>query len=119
MSDETDPFGYRPAQGSLFGGGEKRMQAPQRRATPDPETVRLRLQSLVAKARAAERMPWSERDARMWQIVFPNMPDGCRTRRPSSSGSRSRAKWSGWAGPLRSASNSADRARQSRPVSGG
>ena len=23
--------------------------------------------------RSAEKMPWSERDARMWQIVFPNM----------------------------------------------
>ena len=42
-------------------------------ATPDPETVRLRLRALLAKARAAQRMPWSERDARMWQIVFPNM----------------------------------------------
>jgi hypothetical protein len=28
---------------------------------------------LRAKARSAEKMPWSERDARMWQTVFPNM----------------------------------------------
>jgi hypothetical protein len=28
---------------------------------------------LLAKARSAEKMPWSERDARMWQTVFPNM----------------------------------------------
>ena len=73
MSDETDLFGHGPAQGSLFGAGEERVQAPRRRSTPDPETVRRRLRALVEKARTAERMPWSERDARMWQIVFPNM----------------------------------------------
>lgn len=72
MSDETDLFGYAPAQASLFGGGDDRMQAPRGRATPDPETVRLRLTALVAKARRSQ-LPWSERDARMWQIVFPNM----------------------------------------------
>jgi hypothetical protein len=35
--------------------------------------VRQRLRSLLDKARSAEKMPWWERDARMWQIVFPNM----------------------------------------------
>ena len=39
----------------------------------DPETVRIRLRLLLEKARSAEKMPWSERDARMWQTVFPNM----------------------------------------------
>lgn len=62
-----------PGQGSLFGPGEDRLQAPRRSAVPDPEMVRLRLQALLEKARAAEKMPWSERDARMWQTVFPNM----------------------------------------------
>lgn len=73
MTDEIDLFGKSPAQASLFGAGEKRLQAPRQRSMPDPETVRLRLKSLLQKARAAERMPWSERDARMWQTVFPNM----------------------------------------------
>jgi hypothetical protein len=49
------------------------LQAPRQRLTPDPETVRRRLRLLLDKARSAEKMPWSERDARMWQIVFPNM----------------------------------------------
>ena len=49
------------------------MQAPHQSATPDPEDVRRRLHALLAKARSAEKMPWSERDARMWQTVFPNM----------------------------------------------
>ena len=73
MTDETDLFGHTPAQGSLFGPGEDRLQAPRQRSVPDPETVRLRLKSLLEKARSAEKMPWSERDARMWQTVFPNM----------------------------------------------
>ncbi len=49
------------------------MQAPRQRLVPAPETVRFRLKSLLEKARSAEKMPWSERDARMWQTVFPNM----------------------------------------------
>jgi hypothetical protein len=49
------------------------LQAPRQRVLPDPQAVRLRLKSLLEKARSAEKMPWSERDARMWQTVFPNM----------------------------------------------
>jgi len=73
MTDETDLFGHGPMQGSLFGAGEGRMQAPPQRLVPDPEAIRRRLNSLLEKARSAEKMPWSERDARMWQTVFPNM----------------------------------------------
>ncbi len=73
MTDETDLFGRGSPQASLFGAGEDRLQAPRQRLLPDPETVRLRLKSLLEKARSAKKMPWSERDARMWQTVFPNM----------------------------------------------
>jgi hypothetical protein len=73
MSDQTDLFGHHPAQGSLFGAGDDRLQAPRQRSLPDPETIRSRLKSVIEKARSAETMPWSERDARMWQTVFPNM----------------------------------------------
>lgn len=73
MSNETDLFGQTPAQGSLFGPGEDRMQPPRQSYLPEPDEVRRRLQAILAKARAAEKMPWSERDARMWQTVFPNM----------------------------------------------
>jgi len=73
MADETDLFGHAPTQGSLFGAGEDRSQAPVQRYLPDPEKVRQRLRLLLDKARSAQRMAWSERDARMWQIVFPNM----------------------------------------------
>lgn len=73
MTDETDLFGRSPAQASLFGAGEDRLQAPQQRSIPDAEAIRLRLRALLEKAKSAETMPWSERDARMWQTVFPNM----------------------------------------------
>jgi hypothetical protein len=73
MPDETDLFRHAPTQGSLFGAGEDRLQAPVQRYLPDPEAVRRRLKLLIEKARSAEKMPWSERDAQMWQTVFPNM----------------------------------------------
>lgn len=73
MTKRTDLFGHTPPQGSLFGQGEDRIHAPEHRCLPDPETIRLRLNTLLEKARSAERMPWTERDARMWQVVFPNM----------------------------------------------
>ena len=46
---------------------------PRQPTVPDPETVRARLKFVLEKARSAEKMPWSERDLRMWQMVFPNM----------------------------------------------
>src|SRR5215217_5112367 len=73
MSSETRLIGRTPAQGSFFGPGEDRLQAPVQRYMPDVETVRRRLNLLLDKARSAKEMPWSERDVRMWQIVFPNM----------------------------------------------
>ena len=73
MTEPTDLFGHGPARGSLFGAGESRMQAPARSVLPDPETVRRRLTLFLEKARSADRIPWSEREARMWQTVFPNM----------------------------------------------
>ncbi|MGH7098340.1 MAG: hypothetical protein ACREE4_11855 [Stellaceae bacterium] len=73
MADQGDLFGHGPAQGSLFGAGEDRLHAPQQRFLPDPDVIRRRLKALLEQARAAETMPWSERDARMWQTVFPNM----------------------------------------------
>jgi hypothetical protein len=73
MTDQADLFGHAPVQGSLFGVGDDRLQAPVQRYLPDPEKVRQRLRALLEKARSAERMPWPDREARVWQIVFPNM----------------------------------------------
>lgn len=73
MTSDGDLFGQTSTQGSLFGSGENRLQAQRKSTVPDPEKIRLRLKDLLEKARSAEKMPWSERDARMWQTVFPNM----------------------------------------------
>jgi hypothetical protein len=73
MSDQTDLFGYSPAQGSLFGEGEDRLQPPRQNTLPAPEKVRRRMMAVLEKARSAKTMPWSEKDARMWQTIFPNM----------------------------------------------
>ena len=75
MSESADLFGRPtgPAQASLFGEGENRLQAPTQNFLPDPAVVRGRLNALLDKARGAATMPWPERDARMWQTVFPQM----------------------------------------------
>jgi hypothetical protein len=75
MAEQNDLFGRagRFDQLSLFGSGYDRLQAPQQIFTPDPETIRQRLNSLLSLVRESRVMPWSERDARMWQTVFPNM----------------------------------------------
>ncbi|MEQ8964899.1 MAG: hypothetical protein RID91_03670 [Azospirillaceae bacterium] len=58
-------------QGSLFGEG--RMTPPTGSSTPEPAVIRRRLESLLDTLRAAETMPLSDRDARMWQTIVPNM----------------------------------------------
>ena len=75
MADPTpDLFGHVADQHSLFGEGEGRIPNPAPPShLPDPEVIRRRLHALLAKAREAEHMPWEERKARMWQIVFPQM----------------------------------------------
>lgn len=75
MTSKTDLFGHSigPDQQSLFGEGEDRLQAPVQSYAPDPERARRKLLALLECARSADTMPWSERDARMWQTVFPQM----------------------------------------------
>jgi hypothetical protein len=76
MSDPSDPlFSDAPDQLSLFGAGEDRMQPPVRQFVADTELIRRRLHALLQTARTAAVMPWPERDARMWQTVFPQMAD--------------------------------------------
>lgn len=71
MADQGDLFGgYRPAQGSLFGEAEGRLDAAARRTLPDPENVRRRLMALIEKARSAETMPWPEHEAQQLHLEF-------------------------------------------------
>jgi len=51
------------------------MQPPVHRFVADTELIRRRLLAVLEKARGATAMPWPERDARMWQTVFPQMAD--------------------------------------------
>ncbi len=75
MSDASDLFGQPtgPAQFNLFGEGGDRLQAPARPEVDHPARARAKLTALLETARAARTMPWPERDARMWQTVFPQM----------------------------------------------
>ncbi len=59
------------AQGSLFDDGL--MAPPPRTTSPNPVPIRDRLNRLLAVLRAAETMPLSEKDVRMWKTVVPNM----------------------------------------------
>ena len=59
------------AQASLFGEG--RMSVPEKSSMPDPDTIRVRLHDLLGTLQAADTMPLSERDVRMWRAVVPNM----------------------------------------------
>lgn len=68
--DQTDPFGRAAPQADLFAGEP----APPRRAAMDfPAEARARLTRILAEARAAATLPWSERDLAMWEILFPQM----------------------------------------------
>lgn len=68
----TDLFGN--GQLSIFGESENLVPHPEQPSTiPDPAKVREKLHALLEKARNAETMPWPEKKARVWQIVFPNM----------------------------------------------
>ncbi|WP_271068303.1 hypothetical protein [Caulobacter sp. NIBR1757] len=75
MTESKDLFGNftGPDQLSMFGEGEHRMPVPVTPAVDHPTRARAKLTAVLETARRARRMPWSERDARMWQTVFPQM----------------------------------------------
>jgi hypothetical protein len=72
MTDETpDRFGGEPAQRDLFAHEPARDDGV---GVADPREIRLRLQRLLAEARAAPSSPpWDERRTRLYQITFPQM----------------------------------------------
>jgi hypothetical protein len=67
MSDPNN--GYTPPQADLFAD-----QPPQPRKVMDFQAeARARLNRVLAQARAAETLPWSEREIGKWEILFPQM----------------------------------------------
>lgn len=67
--NNPDLFGHTPPQGDLFAGEP----VPERKVMDFQSEARARLNRVLAEARAAERLPWSDRDARMWEVLFPQM----------------------------------------------
>ncbi len=65
----TDLFGNTVNQGDLF------PQAPAQpgRIVDFPSEARRRLLGMLAEARAADRLPWSERETETLEILFPQM----------------------------------------------
>jgi hypothetical protein len=39
----------------------------------DPDRVRARLHKILAEARAAQTMPWDEKETRLYRTIFPQM----------------------------------------------
>ena len=68
----TDLFG--DDQMNLFGDAPDRIpHHKQKTYTPDPDSIRQRLNEVLEKARAAPETPWPVKKQRVWSIVFPNM----------------------------------------------
>lgn len=68
MSD-PDLFGNNPPQGDMFAD-----HRPEPRKVMDFQVeARRRLERVLAEAKAAEKLPWSQRELEKWQILFPQM----------------------------------------------
>ena len=70
MSD-SDLFGHTPPQADLFAGAP----AQPRKVIDFPDEARRRLTRVLIEARSAETLPWSEREAGKWEILFPQMAE--------------------------------------------
>lgn len=53
------------SQPDLFGA------TPQPLPQPDPEAVRARVQSVLARLRSARKMPLTDKELRFWRTVMP------------------------------------------------
>ncbi len=64
---QQDDFFSSGPQGDLFG------PPPRVSYAPKPETVRSQLLALLDEMRAADAMPWTEKDCRLYKKIFPQM----------------------------------------------
>lgn len=68
MSD-PDLFGNAQSQGDMFAD-----HRPGPRKVMDFQAeARRRLERVLAEAKAAEKLPWTQRELEKWQILFPQM----------------------------------------------
>jgi len=70
MDDQPDMFGPDPAQAEMF---EEPVAEPPKQLTA--EDIRAEMLALIAKARAAETMPWTPREVRSHTALFPYMAE--------------------------------------------
>lgn len=67
----------RSAQQDLFGDeAQAELSEPDiapRAYRPDPDDVRARLRRILAKARAAEKLPWDPDKLLVYRTIFPHM----------------------------------------------
>jgi hypothetical protein len=66
---QDDLFGHTSSQGEMF-KPRPAVSAPIRHT---PDTIRARMQALLAQARAADAMPWTPREVRSHTVMFPEM----------------------------------------------
>ena len=64
--DQLEPSSSR-SQLDMFGA------PPAQSYDPDPESVRVELMEILAKARAAPAQPWDPREASLYRTIFPHM----------------------------------------------
>lgn len=69
MVPRTDPLRHESLQGELFSACHATPQV----VPVTPDSVREKMLGILAQLRAAERMPWSDRKARINEVIFPQM----------------------------------------------
>lgn len=69
-SDQPDMFGHTPQQSEMFADPQADYQPPKKLTADD---IREEMLALLAKARAAETMPWTARELRTHTVLFPEM----------------------------------------------
>lgn len=68
---QPDMFGFTPTQGALF----EEPAPPPPKPGHTPESIRALMLGLLAKIRAAEKIPWSETKLRSHTAMFPYMAE--------------------------------------------
>lgn len=61
------------AQLSMFGEAPDRFMTPSRPAPDHPARVRVKLDRLMERLRAASSMPLTDRELREWKVLVPQM----------------------------------------------
>lgn len=70
MVQQANFFSYEPSQGELFSSPDP--------ATPEvmpvtPDSVRVKMLTMLEQLRVAEQMPWPDRKVQVNEVIFPQM----------------------------------------------